>query len=253
MTQAYLRARYYDPELGRFLTEDPAQDGLNWYVYCANNPVNFVDPSGESWEYFDSYLDNEQRMVINTYTKYYESSGINDTVDVGNGIKQNAKEFWHEEAMKVRNELFDSIFLLYAQKDFEYFGVNEYNYRERLGVHNENATIKQAKYEYALGLYIATVMNPDGDQNRVRNSNGSLNWYGKTLYVAAGGVSKLTGKERANDIPSWARGQRPNPGENGKSFAKRLMDQKYGAGNYNVGPGSEYNMIKKWGDRGFNR
>mgnify|MGYP002510913681 FL=1 len=30
----YLRARYYDPELGRFLTEDPVKDGLNWYVYC---------------------------------------------------------------------------------------------------------------------------------------------------------------------------------------------------------------------------
>ena len=42
----YLRARYYDPELGRFLTEDPVKDGLNWYVYCGNNPVNFVDPSG---------------------------------------------------------------------------------------------------------------------------------------------------------------------------------------------------------------
>ncbi|MCI8485337.1 MAG: hypothetical protein HFH41_13515, partial [Lachnospiraceae bacterium] len=42
----YLRARYYDPELGRFLTEDPAQDGLNWFVYCGNNPVMFVDPWG---------------------------------------------------------------------------------------------------------------------------------------------------------------------------------------------------------------
>ena len=35
----YLRNRYYDSELGRFLTEDPAQDGLNLYVYCGNNPV----------------------------------------------------------------------------------------------------------------------------------------------------------------------------------------------------------------------
>ena len=42
----YLRNRYYDPELGRFLTEDPAQDGLNWYVYCGNNPVMRVDPTG---------------------------------------------------------------------------------------------------------------------------------------------------------------------------------------------------------------
>ena len=42
----YLRARYYDPSIGRFTTEDPARDGLNWYAYCANNPVNFVDPWG---------------------------------------------------------------------------------------------------------------------------------------------------------------------------------------------------------------
>ena len=42
----YLRNRYYDPSIGRFITEDPARDGLNWYVYCENNPVNFVDPLG---------------------------------------------------------------------------------------------------------------------------------------------------------------------------------------------------------------
>jgi RHS repeat-associated protein len=43
----YLRARYYNPRLGRFLTEDPVRDGNNWYVYCNNNPVRYVDPSGK--------------------------------------------------------------------------------------------------------------------------------------------------------------------------------------------------------------
>ena len=42
----YLRARYYDPTLGRFISEDPICDGINWYSYCAGDPVNFVDPSG---------------------------------------------------------------------------------------------------------------------------------------------------------------------------------------------------------------
>lgn len=42
----YLRARYYDPGLGRFISEDPIRDGLNWYVYCGNNPIRFIDPSG---------------------------------------------------------------------------------------------------------------------------------------------------------------------------------------------------------------
>jgi RHS repeat-associated protein len=42
----YMRARYYEPWTGRFLSEDPAMDGANWYVYCANDPVNMFDPEG---------------------------------------------------------------------------------------------------------------------------------------------------------------------------------------------------------------
>ena len=44
----YLRARYYDPALGRFLSMDLMMDGANWYIYCAGNPVMFIDPSGFS-------------------------------------------------------------------------------------------------------------------------------------------------------------------------------------------------------------
>ncbi len=45
--QYYLRARYYNPILGRFLQEDVYQgDGLNLYAYCRNNPVVYWDPSG---------------------------------------------------------------------------------------------------------------------------------------------------------------------------------------------------------------
>ena len=38
--------RYYDPEIGRFLTRDPIKDGRNWYAYCENDPVRKADPSG---------------------------------------------------------------------------------------------------------------------------------------------------------------------------------------------------------------
>ena len=45
--QYYLRARYYNPVLGRFMQEDVCQgDGLNLYAYCGNNPVVYWDPSG---------------------------------------------------------------------------------------------------------------------------------------------------------------------------------------------------------------
>jgi len=37
---------WYDPDTGRFISEDPAQDGLNWYVYAGNNPLKYTDPTG---------------------------------------------------------------------------------------------------------------------------------------------------------------------------------------------------------------
>jgi len=50
LTDAYnLRAREYYPEYGRFMQNDPIGDrggSLNWYLYVANNPVNWTDPTG---------------------------------------------------------------------------------------------------------------------------------------------------------------------------------------------------------------
>jgi RHS repeat-associated protein len=49
---SYYGARYYDPELGRFLTRDPlagkkaVPQSLNQYTYCLNNAVKLVDPAG---------------------------------------------------------------------------------------------------------------------------------------------------------------------------------------------------------------
>ena len=56
----YMNARYYNPEDGRFVTEDTYRgetnepDTQNLYVYCADNPVNYVDPSGH---WIDTVLD----------------------------------------------------------------------------------------------------------------------------------------------------------------------------------------------------
>jgi RHS repeat-associated protein len=48
----YMRARHYNPELGRFLQPDPARAEENPYAYASNSPVTKVDPSG-LWTYLD--------------------------------------------------------------------------------------------------------------------------------------------------------------------------------------------------------
>jgi RHS repeat-associated protein len=44
----YMRARYYNPRIMRFVNADPAQfgGGLNWYAFAMDNPVLSADPSG---------------------------------------------------------------------------------------------------------------------------------------------------------------------------------------------------------------
>ena len=61
--------------------------------------------------------------------------------------------------------------------------------------------------------------------------------------------SKSSGKERASDRPSWSLGKEPYSGESGNDYADRLLDEKYGKGNWTKGPGSEHNKLKKYGDR----
>jgi RHS repeat-associated protein len=42
----FAQARMYDAENRRFMAIDPVKDGLNWYAYCGNNPMTFIDPTG---------------------------------------------------------------------------------------------------------------------------------------------------------------------------------------------------------------
>ena len=62
----YLRARYYDPATGQFLTRDPlASSTRDTYGYAARSPLNYADPTGLSvgswfsdrWEDFRCGLD----------------------------------------------------------------------------------------------------------------------------------------------------------------------------------------------------
>jgi RHS repeat-associated protein len=60
--------RDYSPKTARFTTVDPIRDGHNWYAYCSNDPVNFVDlwglSAGDVKLAFDIFDKNEINQMV---------------------------------------------------------------------------------------------------------------------------------------------------------------------------------------------
>lgn len=97
----YLRARYYNPHIGRFISEDTywGEDNnpssLNRYAYCYNDPIQFIDPTGHyggrNGEHDDSKLND------------YDEKRILDLTDMYNSTDdENVKEMIHRAAESIR-------------------------------------------------------------------------------------------------------------------------------------------------------
>jgi len=59
-----MRARYYEPQSRRFLSEDPGLDGRDWFGYCHNDPVNAGDESGKDPGDIESCLKHIQEALL---------------------------------------------------------------------------------------------------------------------------------------------------------------------------------------------
>ena len=79
----YLNARYYNPEDGRFVTEDTYRGETakpetgHLYAYCANNPVNYVDPSGHKAKtviYYNKKGKGFKKQAM--HSPYYKNSQV---------------------------------------------------------------------------------------------------------------------------------------------------------------------------------
>ena len=104
----YYRNRYYDSVVGRFLSPDPIADDvlLSPYVYCRNNPANWVDPSGlmpichktSEWRRLEQISDlHGGKLLAHWIEFYYETVGVGENFPEYCTCKQRwtgGKEFW---------------------------------------------------------------------------------------------------------------------------------------------------------------
>ena len=100
----YLRNRYYDSSTGRFITEDPAKDGVNWYSYCGGDPVNMVDPWG-LWMEGDENLSDAAQLYTKYYGQQWETANEkyeNATTEADRVKAQQEKDYWHGQAEDIR-------------------------------------------------------------------------------------------------------------------------------------------------------
>jgi N-acetylmuramoyl-L-alanine amidase len=108
-------ARYYDTAQGRFISEDPAEDGLNWYAYCGNNPLRFVDPSGlQGLNIVDSFLSKggpdrpgrqltEVKAIVVHWTAWPEASAERVKRDWASDTRQASSQYgigWKGEIVR---------------------------------------------------------------------------------------------------------------------------------------------------------
>ena len=99
----YLRARYYDPNIGRFTSLDIKEGeisnplDMNRYVYCRNNPIKYVDPSGEAVISSAIILKLAASAAVILLSAVYLASGKSNPRDLEKGMSGRQKGMFQRE------------------------------------------------------------------------------------------------------------------------------------------------------------
>ena len=231
--QYYLRARFYNPVIARFTQEDTYRgDGLNLYVYCRNNPVYYVDPSGhicfkelvqkfvaQGMSEADAYEKARQELhkqLLEKYPDMNEAEVNRRMLEITDKTPANDYGYWKKDA------------------DGNYVYTHKKRTNNDKNISDDTLVLSQAEYEQS-------VLNANG----FRNVNGLADYLSRIPSDA----KKIPWKQ----IPGGAKeGKRYTwTDANGNEWASRAhsIDPSAPPGS-NASQGWVYRVEVRWGGKG---
>ena len=166
-------ARHYDAALGRFTTIDPLAESYyatGSHVYCANNPIRFIDPTGEAWRpTYDE--DRSGNRAPNDYEWVPEEESYNEDGSLKAGLYAQAIFFSDNGTFK-SSEKFNigssTAYVYKADGNVETFAANTMPSSENYATVPEGIYhAKVGKHGSSKGPYTALRMSDTNDSGRI--------------------------------------------------------------------------------------
>ena len=126
-----MKARWMDPSTGRFISPDPAKDGLNWFVYAGNNPTTMVDPTGLA---SSSAIDDDTEDVMSDIESQVNHGISNDPGTMVSGTNSSGIGGTNSTQQQVHNNIMDRMKQWHENLKNQ-IALNHQAYLERLHQH----------------------------------------------------------------------------------------------------------------------
>lgn len=144
--QYYLRARFYNPVIGRFTQEDTYRgDGLNLYAYCENNPVMYYDPSGYGCD------DNNGQNKVEEVPVNVADEGDDKVVTVYRGTDKVAEQIVYDETGLIMSDSARKTYFETGDIDQAY-ATSQKTHEEWVEIWGDEDTYVQAHGEFGTEL-----------------------------------------------------------------------------------------------------